>query len=240
MGFLERNVKVHSILRIKLKTRFPRYLVLLVSFLVGCLSNVGAQNVTVSTQPLNIVDFWNGPNVNLGVEFPFNSKWKNYIQAGRYINAIPSINENQWESLTGGFISNEVRMYFLPDSNKRFVAQSYWGFEAQYGDQYYTRGDTLHLETGSEFRKYDNQRTYAGINVNFGMTWKYHSGLFMGIRFGVGGRYNRVINNLTQEEADSRNFGDWNSPTGWIQKKGSRIIPKFNLAGFRIGYSFKR
>lgn len=197
--------------------------------------------VILMTQPTNILDFWNGPNVNLGAEYKLKGRYKNFTMLGCYTESFKPFTQYQWESLHGGFIQNEIRRYYLRiDTTAHYVSPNYWGLEFVYGYQSYYRQDTIPINSEDVFYRYHNTRQFAGISINYGFQAIYNSGLVLGINVGLGIRYNEVINELTEDQASHRNFGDWNNPTGWIQQKGGHIIPKFNMLGFKIGYRFKK
>lgn len=188
--------------------------------------------------PLSILDVYNGPNIRLGGEFHLNAKTSSFTAMGVYVAGIPSMTNNDWQGIKGFYVVEEIRRYWddSPDFTQRNEF-TYWGIEASYGTQAYTRNDSVDNGNGYRTVNYYNQRTFAGVAANIGAIFTYKSPFYWGFNFGFGLRYNKVINNLTMEEALSRELGDYTVPTTWIQKKGTHIIPKFNI-GLKIGYCF--
>ena len=185
---------------------------------------------------MGMIDYVNAPNLNLGCEFGIKGYARNYINVGYYRTVFDFPITNWKEELKGGFILNEVRFYesqHCASDNMR--TDNYWGIEAMYGNQSYVRGDSVTSSGITSFKVYSNQRQYIGLTANIGAIWEFFNVLVVSVNAGLGFRYNQVLNNLTQEEADSRELGDWTVPDTWIQQKGNRLIPKFNF-GLKIGF----
>lgn len=100
-------------------------------------------SISISTQPLGIFDFFNGPNVNLGGEIYLNTKSSNSFSAGYYLSGFQFISKTQWEDLKGFYIKDEYRKYFQTTENSKITSESFWGIEVIYGNQSYIRSDSI-------------------------------------------------------------------------------------------------
>lgn len=211
---------------------------LLISLQGACQLNDSLKTpLTFSTKPVEILNFWNGPNINLGIEFRIKGRSINYFDVGYYFEGLKFTGNNNWNELNGGYVLDEFRQYFKTHSSNSATSNIYWGIEIIYGWQSYYRSDTISLTTGNELVKYQNKRQFIGLCGNYGYNYTFHSGIMIGLRLGLGIRYNQIKNELTKEQASSRNLGDWNNPTGWIQQKGTHFIPKINFVGLTFGYT---
>lgn len=187
------------------------------------------------TTPFGILDIYNGPNVNIGCEFGIKNKLSNYISIGYYLPGFSNLFSDSWRNLRGGYFLNEIRYNFKSKQNANVRIDSYWGIECIYGNQSYQRTDTILTFQGKNLKVYDNKRQFIGLSGNIGVKWMFTKRLVLSLNFGLGLRYNQVKNDLTKEESESRDLGDWIVPTNWIQQKGNNLIPNFNL-GFKFGF----
>ncbi len=118
--------------------------------------------------------------------------------------------------------------------------RNYWGIELSYGNQFYSRRDSIEGEKSilNYQITYENHRQFLGLFFNFGWQTIYLKRFEVGFNLGIGARYNAISNGISESESKRKMIGDWTNPAHWIQQKGNHFIPKFNFE-FRIGYRLK-
>lgn len=215
--------------------------VFLLSLFSGFISPVKAQEnrnyFRVHTAPLSTVDVYNGPNINLSAEWLVKYHWSTLTTISGYLETYPFLTGLQWQHLHGFGLTNETRLFFNETHNHEEFTAFFGSLEVSYGNQEYDRSDSLYLPQGTSYKTYSNHRQFIGITLNAGFNRQFASRLNLTFYFGLGMRYNYLVNTLTQQESDSRSLGDWTVPHNWIQQKGTHWIPKINF-GFKIGYAF--
>lgn len=189
------------------------------------------------TAPIGIIDAVNGPNANIGCEFGLKGDTRNFFGVGYYLPGLPFLNTLTWDELNGFYVVNEFRYYDQYQQTEKWIFEGYWGIQCMYGNQSYMRTDSVTVSEVTTQKFYHNQRQFIGITANIGARYEFARNFILNVNAGCGLRYNQVLNELTQEEAESRELGDWTVPQTWHQQKGNHIIPKFNFTlkmGFRI------
>lgn len=220
-----------------MKQRIHLVFFFLASSLFGQEGNATNSSVILVTAPVGIIDAVNGPNVNLGCEFGIRGDIRNFFDVGYYVPGLPFLKFLTWDDLNGFYVANEFRYYDQYQRTEKWIFEGYWGIQCMYGNQSYIRTDSVTVSEVTTKKIYHNQRQFIGLTANIGARYEFAGNFIINLNAGFGFRYNQVLNELTQEEAESRELGDWTVPQSWHQKKGNHIIPKFNFTlklGFRI------
>ena len=189
------------------------------------------KKLCIKISPFHLIDPWDGTACKIGAEFKIHEKISEYLEYGRYFPQLTI-----WGSLENnkGFTAKaETRMYWNP---KEKNSRSYVSIELLYIDQSYARSDSIEIKPIPRYnKKYSLSKKVIGLYANIGQTGIYKRRLIIEGFIGLGVRFKNVTCTLTQEEADHRNFGDWNNPDSWVNKCGKFITPDFNF-GILIGY----
>lgn len=197
--------------------------------------------LAIKTNPLELINFYNGSNVNVGMEIQPTQHWGLYTEYAHLISPFP-----KWLGLYdhhGYVVKAEPKFYFI-DKDERKEQPAMNGFislEVCYSRQAYKRHDTTTYDYNQVTYSYDTlyqlHRRFFGLVAQGGGQFFITPRFFIEVTAGLGVRFNYVRCDLTALEAEGRWLGDWNSPNNWIHKDGNHIIPKFNLcirAGFQL------
>ena len=197
-----------------------------------CQTDFDDKRLTVLTAPLSVLDFYNGPTINLGAEIKLKNNISSYSSFHLHLSDL-GISDNMNHT---GFQFDQAFRYYLNKDNK--INGSYLSVILSYSKQSYSRNDSISLSELpiDNYRKtYDLEKVFYGLNINYGKDVIKKKRLVLNIYAGLGLRFNSVECNISELEANNRYLGDWNNPKNWIHKCGTHVIPNFNL-GFRIGY----
>ncbi|MFL5765536.1 MAG: hypothetical protein ACJ77K_16445 [Bacteroidia bacterium] len=208
-----------------------------------CLSPCFTQTAQVSkfgffTAPLSILNDWNGPNLNLTGEIYLTPKYALSLTAATCQPFMSFYGALEWKNIEGGFGRVEIRRHFPGSNVKHSTDSPYLGAEFMGGQQTYTRTDKIDVPLDTTYTlTYDNKRTFGCFIVNLGDEFEFDSHFTIGINAGLGVRFSRIENQLTYEQANGRELGDWTVPANYIQKKGFTVFPRIQM-GLRIGFRF--
>ncbi|NQY10646.1 MAG: hypothetical protein HRT71_14195 [Flavobacteriales bacterium] len=193
----------------------------------------------ITTSPLSILNTGKGPNINLGIDYHIKPKWVVYGEYGLHQPFMQFYYKKAWEDIEGFYIKQETRYRYTMERQKRAFVYSYVGLELMHGRQSYSRTDSIIdiPNTDNYELAYYNERIYTSIIANNWLQYVFDSNLEMALKFGMGIRFNNIKNEISIEESESRDLGDWTVPANYIQQKGRSIYPKFNF-GMRLGYRF--
>jgi hypothetical protein len=181
-------------------------------------------------RPLNLVDFYNGSMIALGVEYKIKSGTTCYNELGLFFPGFNAYGVTQ--SHRGFTVKHEIKRYF--DSDKR--GSTYCSLLALGSHQRYSRTDSIGIDDPQYAVHYDINRTYAGATIQIGEMILSGKHFIMDWSMGLGLIYNSVkCTGISERDALDRDLGDWNVPTNWIQRCGNHVAPRFT-GGLKIGY----
>lgn len=207
--------------------------VIIFLFTIQCFAQdtESGKNFYIKTAPFGVIDFYNGPQLNVSFENPFFSRSGLNSEIGFHFPFLDFISD--WENIKGFVWKEEFRTYFSNDEKN----SAYWAIESSVGYQKYGRTDLVDIYplVPDSILTYTAERKYAGITFNIGQKTSFKSGLMIEYFFGLGLRLNQVKTSLSEFDNERRYFGDWTVPNNWIQRDGLNVIPKFNF-GIRIGF----
>lgn len=196
------------------------------------------REIYISTNPFYALDSWHGPNINSALELRYDTNQGVRLGVQYYYPQTHFIGykTNNWIHLSGYRLIVEYRRYNQENSNEN---TTFWGIQLDYGQQYYKRTDTIvfhKIKKDIKYLKaYNNKRQFINLTACYGGRIIMTHRLQLIISFGIGIRYNYVLNNLTKRESENRALGDWTNPAYWIQLKGKNIRPRFTV-GLRLTY----
>ena len=148
-----------------------------------------------------------------------------------------------FENLNGFSIQPSYNLHFHDGIYYKRTTYTMLSFGLDYGQQSYIRTDSFELEQppipATKNYTYSNKRYYIGGYAHAGIKTLFRRGLLIEFYLGIGFKINTIKNELSQDLADSRYFGDWTVPTNYTQNKGTSFIPILKW-GLRIGLGFKR
>lgn len=205
-------------------------LLLLLVFLTSVLKAQDSTHIYIKTQPLLLIDPYNGSLATLGAEFTIKN-WGFYTEGGLYTPLNTAFNKNP----KGFMIKEEVKWYLFREKTRtRFISAEFC-----YSQMTCTRTDEIiYSAPDTSYNKtYQLSRKFPGFVLQYGFMRTWKTGFLLEFSLGLGLRYNQVTCTLNEEEAEHRNLGDWNAPSNYIYRCGNHLIHKFNFSlklGWRI------
>jgi hypothetical protein len=189
--------------------------------------SIEISSLWIKTTPLHYLDPYNGTNYNIGLEYRLNEKISMNTEFGKIFVWSPNNDHH------GFFVRHEIKKYLSLRTDREML---YFSGELSYSNQTFTRTDEIYFSNDTSYLKtYFTERNFIGLSGLFGSVREYDCGFIFEIMAGFGLRYNMVTNDLTEQESEGRELGDWTTPTNYLIKKGNHIIPRFHL-GIKVGW----
>ncbi|WP_298140649.1 hypothetical protein [Flavobacterium sp.] len=187
--------------------------------------------LNVFIAPLPLIDVFDGSSIRLGVDFKVNRKFRAAIESGTYFSTIDAYKINP----RGFIIKPEIKFkVYENDHSKQFI-----GIEYQYKEQSYDFKDSISVVEGVNYEmQYKINRKMNCISLKCISLQNLSEKITFEYFFGIGIRFLRSKNNLSDEENDG--ILDDEIHGGTQAEYQIRPIGKINtvnlIAGIRFGY----
>ncbi len=179
--------------------------------------------------PLSLIDFFDGPSIRYGTDIKLNNKFSFSLEVGNYFLRSKSVKINT----SGYLIKPEIKFRILEN---KYNTQ-YLGIEYQYKQQSYDFKDSLSINGGTNFEKqYSMKRKMNCISLKYSFVENLGEKFTFTYYFGLGIRFLKSYNNLSQEENEGILDDEFHG--GTQIESLIRPIGKINTANFLIGIKF--
>ncbi|WP_395044972.1 hypothetical protein [Flavobacterium sp.] len=185
--------------------------------------------VVLYIAPLSLIDFFDGPSIRYGTDIKLQNKLSFSLEAGNYLPSNQSVKINS----SGYLIKPEIKFRILEN---KYNTQ-YLGIEYQYKQQSYDFKDSISINDGPNFEKqYSMKRKMNCISLKYSFVEELGEKFTFTYYFGLGIRFLKSSNNLSQEENDGILDDEFHG--GTQVESLIRPIGTINTVNISIGIKF--